>query len=126
MTRANNGWIHGVVLAAALSGCGGGRAPLNTTVCDLSQYVQRTVSLPAAVGIGRDGQAVLSDPGCASVLIELRFTDVAVRTGMTDRLTAALKASGGMPLTVQLSGVYTTAGGSAFTAESLSGLPPAR
>lgn len=111
------------VLAGALSACGSAERALPTaTACNLSQYAQRLVSVSASIGTDRSGQAVLTDPACASVQIPLRFTAAAARTGVADQLTAALKAAGNAPVTAQLTGVFTSDAGPAFTAETMTGL----
>lgn len=118
--------MHALVCCALLVACGsgGGSPPLASSVCDLPQHVQRLVSVRASIGIDASGLAVLSDPQCASVHVELRFTQVAARAGLADRLQSALQTAGNTVLTAQLSGVYTRDGGSVFTAESMTGLPP--
>jgi hypothetical protein len=115
-------------LVAVLAACTeSGTAPLSVSVCDLAQYPQRLVQLKAEVRLRNDGQAVISDAGCATERIELRLTGAAVRAGLEAALKTALAAGADkVRVPVSLTGVYAAAPDAFFTAEALVIAPAGR
>lgn len=109
--------------ALLFAACSSGPQPLNTTVCDLPLYPQRSLQLDAQVGTERDGRAVIVDARCPAIRIGLRLTGAAARAGLEDRLKKAsegLVDPASVRLPVRLTGVYTgPPEGSYFTAETV-------